>query len=930
MFANLLSKFPYVLLCFSLSVFAQPENHYEKALQSFNLKKSNETLIHLKNSLKANPEHLPSKILLAQVYLKAKNANATIDLLKEAMAFGADPNLTTILLMKAHMLNRDYQKVIDQNNDNLNKKNKFELILLQASALKSLDRLEESLVKYEQALSLKPSNRDVITDLAYFFLQQEKLNRVYALVAQLLSIDPDSARTTHLQGLVFQKENKTEEALKAFEKAYKNDITDPYIARSLVNMYIQAKDFPNARIIMDDILKETPNEPFIMLLNARLHTINNDNALANQAYDDIMAKLSVIPSETLDQLPELRYVTGLTAYMLGQYEQAQKNLLTFLTQDKDKLRAIKLLVDIFIKQETPERAIRLLEQHELIVLEDLPLSLAFCNLYNDANKSYKCQFMIDELRMIHGDHTELELLQVKTFQTQKLYSRALSFFELHFEHNTDEKILHISAILYYQNNLENKAIDKVNALLALDKESVRYKILKSEILLKYKHIEEAETLINKMLIEQPNLFNVKFNLARLHFLKAEYYEAQKISEKLINNETRSLRLYLLLGNTFYEQKKFVEALDYFQKAMTLAGNNPIPHEQIIKTYRLMKNPEKAVTELERLSKKHLLVPKYIQLKAEIYLELKQFEKVKREYLLLYSLWSNDVRKLLYLGQLQRIANFYDDAEITLDQALTLAPKFIFAQIELLRLYIAQEQIVKAEQLIKPLLVTNPKNANLQLLSGDIASSRNNAPLAQKYYLHALKYNYNYQLAAIKLFNLAKDENIGRESFETLMLVIINKHPDSHFHRFLYANYLLSIGKPEQAKTHLIILEKIDNLPSLKFVYNNLANIFLEENLGLALQYIDKALEIDNVNASFFDTKGWVLSLQKNHPEGLEYLRIAYSLDSSNPSNLYHIAYTLTRLDRKAEALIELDNALELEVSFAEKEKAIKLRSSLIQ
>lgn len=918
-----------MLLCFSLTVFAQSEDYYEKALQSFNLKKSNESLIHLKNSLKEHPEHLPSKLLLGRVYLDTRNANAAIEILEEAISFGADINLTTILLMKAHILNRNYLTVIDQNHDKLNKNNQFKLILLQASALESLKRFEQSLAKYELALKLNPNNIEVMTALAYFFLQQEEHDKVNSLVTQLLSIDPQATQTIHLQGLVFQRENKAKKALQAFEKAYKKDLTDPYIARSLANMYIQIQDFVNARLITDEILKETPNEPFMMLLSARLHTINKDNELANQAYDDIMAKLLLIPSETLDQLPELRYVSGLTAYMLGHHELARKSLLLFLAQDKENLRAIKLLVDIYRKQNMPEQALIVLEQHTSIVAEDLALSSAFCNLYNDVKKPHKCQLMIDELRFIYGDHWELKLLQVKTFQIQKLYSKALSFFDRYFERNTEEKIQYIGAMLYYQNNLEQKAIDKINALLQIDKESLRYQILKSEILLKFKHTEEAEILIKKMLIVQPNLFNVKFNLARLHFLKEEYYEAQRIAEKLITNETRSLRLYLLVGNAFYEQKKFVEALDYFKKAKKLADNNPAPSEQIIKTYRLMKKPEQAMAELENLTKSHLLEPKYIQFKAELYLENKQFEKAEHEYKLLYSLWNNDIQKLLYLGQKQRIANFYDDAENSLQRALTLEPKFLFAHIELLRLYVAQKKIEKADELIRSLIVSNPENANLQLLSGDIASHKNNPTLAQQYYLHALKLNNNYQLAAIKLFNLAKNESIGRKSFEQLMLGIINKHPDSHFHRFLFSNYLLSIGNSDQAKIHLLVLEKIQDLPSLKFVYNNLANIYLKENIDLSLLYIDKALAINNANASFLDTKGWVLSLQRNYQRGLKFLRMAHSLDSSNPSNRYHIAYTLSKLGRKTEALIELNGALELDAYFLENEQALNLRNVLI-
>ena len=907
---------------------AQSSDNYEKALQSFSLEKNNEAHIHLKNALQENPKNLAAKLLLGKVLVIKRETDAAIDELNEAIVLGADLNLVALTLAKAYMQKNNYEKVIDLPFTVLTENNKFELFLLQAVAWQNLKNIDKTLEKYNLALALQPEDIRAISGLASLYMHHGDIKKAQELAIKLATINPEDPLSLHLQGQLHQQADEMELALVFFERAYKSSPADPYISRSLANVYIALNDYDKARVIVNGILKETSDDPFMMLLNARLFSINNENELADNAYNNLIQKLTLLPRSILDQLPQLQYVSGLADYMMGNYEKARKHLQVFLAQEKESIKTIVMLADIYIKQGETYQAQKFLEKNILITEQNLPMSLMLCNLYIKGKRIHRCDMLISDLRKIHGDNKALVLMQIKTLQALKKYPQALAVFKAELADNSEEKIKQTVAILYIQNKQAVKALEIVDELLSTAPENTNYQLLKSDILVDLKRIDDAQLIIDDVLRVLPNSIQAKFNQAQLLFLKREFSQSQKHAEKLIIAEPQSLRLYVLLGNSLLSQHKLESALETFFNAKRYADGSPIPSEQIVKVYRLMNKLDLAIDELDRLSNDYFLEPKYIQAKAEIYTAQNNLVKASKEYRNLFSLWNDNPQLLLTLGQMQRQAKLFGDAEISLLKSLELLPDFIYSKIELMRLYVIQGQMTKAEALSNKLLVTQTNNANVQLIAGDIAYFKKQFHTAQKFYFKALELNSNYSLAAIKLYQLAKNENIGNRSFEKIMNNIIESYPESYFHRNLFADYFFSIGHKDKAKEHYFVLEQVADLLNKKYVYNNLANIYLEENPEKALDFVDKAIALEGNNANFFDTKGWILCQQKHYKSGLKFLRQAFSMNANNPSNRFHIAYALVKLGRTKEAIVELEVALQSDENFAEKQSAQALRNSL--
>ena len=919
-----------VFLYFSLSykAFSQSTGHYESALKNYSQEKYSESFIHLKNALKDNPENLSAKILLGKIYVHQRLADAAIHQLNEASDLGADYNLYAETLAKAYMINKDYSKVIDLPIDDLNYQSQFELTLLKAKASQNIERNQEALENYNKALMMQPNNISALTHLAGFYLQQGNTNEVEKLLTKAALHDANNPHFLHLKGKLHLKNNELTAALNYFQQAIEKAPNDAAISRSLANLYITLKDYPKARVAIDNILDVTPDDPFMMLMNARLFSINNENELADQAYTTLAQKLTLIPEEVMAQLPELQYVSGLADYMLGKLESAQKHLQSFLAQKDDQVKVVIILADIYIKQQQNDRALKLLEDNEQLVMQDIPAALILCKLYIGQQNPRKCIRVIDDLRKNHKTSIAIDLTEIKALQALQQYSEALDLFEKKFNSVEKSIIRELAISLQRQNNHPDKALEIVNELLLIKSTNISYQLLKVDILIELKKFEEANIIVKSLLETNPDLFTAKYKQAQLSYIAGEFITAQKQLERLISQENNSKRLYLLLANTLLSQGKLEQALDEYFKAERLSEGDTLPAEQIIKVYTLMNKLDLALAELNQLSKSHFLEPKYIQAKADIYLKQGERENAAQQYKMLYSMWSNEYRKLLFLGQKQRIARLFKDSEQSLNRALDLEPNFLYTKIELIRLYVSSDEISKAEILSTQLLESHNDNADIQLLAGDIAQRKQAFKQAQQYYLKAIYLDNTYHNAAIRLSQLAINKQLGRLEFEKLMKAIIAKYPDSNQDRHLLADYLLNIGNHQQALEQYLYLAAIPELPNIKFIFNNLANLYLNDDIEKASNFIDKALGIDNSNANFFDTKGWVLSKQKNYDSALFYLRQAFSLNSKNPSIRYHIAFVLVKLEREEEAKLELKAALTSSAYFAEQQHAQQLLESL--
>ena len=131
---NLLkSTFACAILLLSNSSIAQDK--YEAALSAFNQQQVGEAYILLKNTLRDNPDHLPSKLLMGRILLIDGFILDAIDEFEESLQLGADKNLALPYLSTAYLMQGEYDLVVNlADSQSISTETKIALKLNAASA----------------------------------------------------------------------------------------------------------------------------------------------------------------------------------------------------------------------------------------------------------------------------------------------------------------------------------------------------------------------------------------------------------------------------------------------------------------------------------------------------------------------------------------------------------------------------------------------------------------------------------------------------------------------------------------------------------------------------------------------------------------------------------------------------------------------------
>ena len=121
----------------------------------------------------------------------------------------------------------------------------------------------------------------------------------------------------------------------------------------------------------------------------------------------------------------------------------------------------------------------------------------------------------------------------------------------------------------------------------------------------------------------------------------------------------------------------------------------------------------------------------------------------------------------------------------------------------------------------------------------------------------------------------------------------------------------------------------DGYPHRGAVLNNYANIYIKsKDYEQAYPKAKAAYDTLPIDPNILDTYGWVLVNKGQVNEGLNFLRQSFVMDTASTEVRFHIAYALSALDRRQEALREVGALLVSFDDFALRREAEALKATL--
>lgn len=903
-------------------------NQFEKALSAYQNDEIEQAYIYLKSALQEDDEDIASKVLMGQVLLRKGLYADSIREFEEATYLGADQNQFIFDQVRAMLLIGRYRRLVDlldYRQLRINSSVKAQTLLIKSNALLELDNELDALDALEQAYELEPDNISVLSSMASYHIRKGELHHANGLLKKLKALAPESARVVHLSGEYQTAMGENIEALSLYKKAHELSPNDPIIMRSLAHSLTSQNQFDEALSLINKVIEITPNDPYARLLKSQLLSQNNQLQEARTILQDISAKLSLLTDVEKNNNVSLAYLAGTSAYMQGNLELAQKELVFYLNNNPSDIAGLNLLSIVYEKLGQPEKIEDLLERHQKVVSSNLNLSLKLFEIYLASGKIYKARGILEDVEEAHKEDLRVVTARALFLAKAKRFDEALAALAINSTASDSVDITLIKGLIYLEMSNYSEAISIADKLLEISPDSKEFRNFKGMIYLRSSEPNKALKIFENIHIESPENFTYAFNLANAHANLKSFDEALAIVNKLINKGYEQNELLLLNAKLLRDSGSAKGAINVVSRVLERDNKNREALELSLSLLYEVQSYEKALDIVDELSNIEFLSPRHLIYRTNILIALNRIEETSRPLGVLLGL-AQSAEDYYRVSQLQAKAGNYSSALDTLEKALAIAPDEKALKIEKLMLSVFVSSTEESQSYLTTLLKQYPNDAELSLVQGDISEKRGDLKKAETWYRKALAQNNSYNAAAAKLYGLA-NKGIGTDRLSKTLEDILSKGNGTLFMRNLLADHYINTHNYQLAKPHYEILVGHD-LPNKANILNNLANIYIEEAPDKAASFISRAIALSPNTPSYLDTEAWIMVKQGRLEAALNQLRKAFTLSSDDPVISYHIGYTLNELGRKEEAIYELERALSSDQNFEERKSAESLLKAI--
>jgi tetratricopeptide (TPR) repeat protein len=293
---------------------------------------------------------------------------------------------------------------------------------------------------------------------------------------------------------------------------------------------------------------------------------------------------------------------------------------------------------------------------------------------------------------------------------------------------------------------------------------------------------------------------------------------------------------------------------------------------------LSKNFQKAATYFDFLSQLEPENPEYLKTSADLALMTNNIDKAIGIYKKLLVLLPEDQQIRDNLGEIMsQVKSEKHDSLKYLKGRIAENPDNITNYKNLAFYYLNNGQTDSARAVLVEGSQKFPENPDFYFILGSVCRERGETDTALEYLEKSLQFAED-SLQIMQLQATLYEERGEYAISDSLYNILITKYPDDPVALNNFAYSLASRNK----------------------------------ELDQALKMVDKALEIHPDNASYLDTKGWILYNQEKYKEAEVFLQKAYEVFGDNFEILEHLGDLKTKQNKIEKAQEYYEKALELD------------------
>ena len=896
---------------------------YEDALKRYHNGDVDDAIIFLKNALKENSQHLPSRILMAEILIaKGDGAAAEIEL-NFVQKRGADLDRLVVLFGHSYLLQQKYDELLEKVRPGTRSRSvEAEIALLRGQSYLAKKSMANADSSFRDALLQQPGMEKALLGRAQVAAARKEFTQAMAHVDEALQSFSPSPSAWIMKAKLLKIQGYSQEAIASINEALR--LNDRHVLALLTRagLYIDEKRLDEAEADLDGILAQIPNEPQAKYLKAIIHAARGDAGQSAEKINEIIATLRSIPPQVMKTTPTYFYLAGLVNYQFGHLDEARGYLNNYLRIQKNDLTAMRLLGALELQAGDPVTANLILTNAHRLQPDNPTIMTLLGFTYLDIGSIHKANRYFERVVNLLPDNSQgLANLARGKMAAGSIEDAIANLIraEKHDFDDLDIKVLLSQA--YQRAGAPDKAVAILQKLIRdVPGDARLHQLLATAHGLNGQH-GLARTHYQKSLDYDKDNLEAITHLSRMDVIEEKWGTALDRLQKALTEHPNQPRLMLEIGDIYLLQQDRINARFWYQKAYSLDSNSFDALTKQIDLYVQEGVLDKAIHLASEFSTRAPEDDSVHTLIGQLYLQDNNPSKAIEAFKLAAKYAVNRGQALLTLADARLLINDRAGAAADLRKAIAWDNSLTDAYVMLIKMAIAGREEREGLQLLKELRSLLPDNPASDLLAGELYMAVQNYPKAEVAY-HQARQIQDHPLAALGLYQVYRQTNrsdMARQLLENWH----HKHPNDLLVALTLGHDYKITGEITKAAQFHNRLETLFSDHPL--VLNNAANIYFENGQqDHAVKIAEKALSLSPDNVEIMDTLGWILSRTGKPEAALPYFRKALVRDFQKPAIHYHLALTLYALDRKREAIASLRQALGMPEAFVEKETAGEL------
>jgi putative PEP-CTERM system TPR-repeat lipoprotein len=877
--------------------------YYEDAVSRYAAGDYKAAEIQLKNALKADPQHLPSRLLLGRTALLLGDPSTAEKELKIALRLGAARDKVFSPLGNAMLLQRKYQEVLDTfTTVNLNTPEAEQVYVFRGRAYLGLHELDAAESSFERAALIAPDGLETLLGQSAVFKARGEIEQAELLVDRARELYPNSLEVWFEKGLLRAAQGDIDGALASYNYILEKDPGSykSRVARGTLYLSLGRTDdaLIDLKLVHDNVSSDF-NAAFLYAAALREVGRNEEAKIVLAELTDYLAH---VPEEVLRSEPVLLRAVTLINYIKGDLGQAAVYGSRYISVAPRDFEMGKLVGAIYVRLGQVDSAIEILYPLQRQRPDDVELLLLLGEAHLEKKQYAEASAVLEKAAALAPDNavvgTRLGLGKFGMGQPGEAEDELLRSFEL----NSADSVGAGFILAQFQLRKRNTeaALGTVRKLISRQPGNpVLYNLL-GAVYTQANDLEAARKAFEQASKVAPGFLGGDYNLARLDIREAKYDDARTRLEELLEAQPQSALVLMALADLELARGDYTQALPWLTKAIALDNKSVEAGVKLVDL--LIQNGEgkNALRQGEDLVRYFPREPSAVAALARAQVANGQDVKA-RDNLAKAVTYAGSFSGvvLLELADQQVKLQDYAGARKTLGIAAN-TDRSAEAQAAMIRLDLATGNFGGAEAGLANLEKFNSNAAVIALMRGDIR-------LQQKQYRQALKaYRESFDINPGTLSAIGVFESqflLGNhDAAQNWLASWVIAHPEDVTARRSLARSQLSTGKRAEAALGFeqLILDGYGTAEDYSF----LARIYQLNDDERAIEVAKIALEMEPESAQVLDVYGWILVTEGRASEGLPYLREAVSRDSDLFLR-YHLATALNEVGRVDESRREL-------------------------